>query len=73
MSRSAAVKQKSENTVVRYLRDTRAELSKVTWPTREEGTRLTVIVTIVTIIAGISLYGIDLLFGSLIGLLLNAV
>ena len=73
MSRSAAVKQKSENAVVRYIRETRAELSKVTWPTREEGTRLTLIVTVVTIIAGIALYGIDLLFGSLISLLLNAV
>ena len=73
MSRSAAVKQKSENAVVRYFRETRAELSKVTWPTREEGTRLTLIVTVVTIIAGIALYGIDLLFGSLISLLLNAV
>ena len=72
MSRSAAVKQ-NDNALVRYLRETRAELSKVTWPTREEGTRLTIIVTIVTIIAGIALYGIDLIFGSLIGLILNAV
>ena len=70
MSRSAAVK--SDNALVKYLRDTRAELSKVTWPTREEGMRLTGIVVAATIVSGIALFGIDYLFGSLIGLLISS-
>lgn len=32
------------NRVVRYFRETRGELRKVTWPTREESWRLTLIV-----------------------------
>jgi len=70
MSRSATVK--SDNPLVKYFRDTRAELGKVTWPTREEGMRLTGIVVVATIISGIALFGIDYLFGSLIGLLIRS-
>jgi len=39
--------------VVRYLRETRAELRKVSWPSREEGWNLTLIVLATT--AGMSL------------------
>lgn len=34
--------------MVRYFRETRGELRKVTWPTREEAWRLTLIVLAVT-------------------------
>ncbi|HRJ41855.1 MAG: preprotein translocase subunit SecE [Caldilineaceae bacterium] len=61
----------SENAIVRYVRDTRAELSKVTWPTREEGTRLTVVVLIVTFAAAIFLFSFDSLFSYLITLFLQ--
>ncbi len=40
---------KSVNPVVKYLRETRAELSKVTWPTRDEWIRLSGIVLAVTV------------------------
>lgn len=72
MSRSATSKAKSENRLVRYLRDTRAEVAKVTWPTREEGIRLTWVVFVVTIISAIVLFGIDTLFGSLISLIISS-
>ena len=72
MSRSASAKTKSENALVRYFRDTRAEVAKVTWPTREEGIRLTWVVLIVTVISAIVLFGIDLLFSSIIALLIQA-
>jgi preprotein translocase subunit SecE len=70
MSRSATAKP--ENGLVRYFKDTRAEISKVTWPTREEGTRLTYIVLIVTTISAIVLLGVDSFFGLVIALLLRA-
>ncbi len=41
-------KEKSESGLSRYLRETRGEMRKVTWPTREEGQRLTLIVLAVT-------------------------
>lgn len=72
MSRPTATKGRSENALIRYLKDTRAEVAKVTWPTREEGLRLTGLVVVVTIISGIALFGIDYVFGTLISLLIQA-
>jgi preprotein translocase subunit SecE len=71
MSRSASVKPKPENALVRYFKDTRAEVSKVTWPTREEGLRLTWVVLIVTAISAIVLFSVDSLFSLIIALLLQ--
>jgi preprotein translocase subunit SecE len=67
MGRSASLRE--ENAIVRYFKDTRAELAKVTWPTREEGLRLTWVVLVVTILATIVIFSIDFLFGLLIRLL----
>ncbi len=40
---------KKVNPVTKYLRETRAEIAKVTWPTREEWLRLSGIVLAVTL------------------------
>lgn len=70
MSRSSSV-QKSDNALVRYLKDTRAELAKVTWPTREEGIRLTLVVLAVTAVSAVVLFAVDTFFGYLITLILQ--
>lgn len=70
MSRSTFV-PRSDNAIVRYFKETRAEIGKVTWPTREEGTRLTVVVLIVTTIAALVLFAVDSLFSYLITLFLQ--
>ncbi len=57
---------KKENAIVRYLRDTLRELKKVSWPTREEATRLTAAVLFVTILMAIFLAVFDALFGILL-------
>ncbi len=62
---------KTENALVRYFRDTRAEIAKVTWPTREEGMRLTWVVTVVTVVAAIVLFGIDSLFSLIVTLIIG--
>jgi preprotein translocase subunit SecE len=64
---------KPENALVRYFRDTRAEISKVTWPTREEGIRLTWVVTVVTLISAIVLFGIDAMFSFIVALLIRVI
>ena len=46
-----------ENRVVHYFRETRAELRKVVWPTREEAINLTVVV-VVTIVAMSAFFGV---------------
>jgi preprotein translocase subunit SecE len=70
MSRTTVVKP--DNVLVRYFKDTRAELSKVTWPTREEGLRLTSVVLVVTTFSAIVLFIVDSFFSFVIALLLQA-
>lgn len=67
-----AAKQQS-NPVIRYLREVRGELRKVTWPTRDEAWRLTGIVLVVTILFAIFLWAFDSLFSSAVDLLVQQV
>ncbi|MHB1414637.1 MAG: preprotein translocase subunit SecE, partial [Chloroflexota bacterium] len=62
----------ADGRVRRFVRETRSELKKVVWPTREEAINLTIIVIVVSIAVGIVLGGVDyvfkLLFEFLVGL-----
>ncbi|MCX7707014.1 MAG: preprotein translocase subunit SecE [Anaerolineae bacterium] len=60
-----------DNRLVRYFKETRAELRKVTWPTRQEATNLTLIVLAVTVAMAIFLGAVDLLFAAIIKLLIS--
>lgn len=60
-----------DNRVVRYLRETRAELRKVVWPSRKEATRLSAIVAGVTVGMSAFLGAVDLLFSRLIALVVR--
>ena len=46
-----------ENRIAQYIRETRAELRKVVWPTREEATNLTIIV-VGTIVVMSAFFGV---------------
>ena len=48
--------------VPKWIRDIISELKKVTWPTREETTRLTVAVVVVSVVIGMALGGVDIGF-----------
>jgi preprotein translocase subunit SecE len=50
------------NAIVRFYRETRAELRKVTWPTRQEAINLTVIVLVVVFSMSVFLGVLDYLF-----------
>ena len=52
---------------VAFLQETASELRKSTWPSREEVTRLTVIVMVLAIIAGFFLGGLDRIFSEVFG------
>lgn len=67
----AKVSAKNDNPIVRYLRETRAELSKVSWPSRQEAVNLTIVV-LVTVVASSALLGaFDLLFTEMFALILG--
>ena len=60
---------RSANPVIRYFQETSDELRKVTWPTRKQALRLTIIV-LATMLAFMIFLGLfDLLFQQLAGLL----
>ncbi|MFN2188961.1 MAG: preprotein translocase subunit SecE [Candidatus Promineifilaceae bacterium] len=61
------------NPVTKYFQETRGELRKVTWPTRQESQRLTAIVLGVTALMAIFLGLLDLIFSSAIESLVRLV
>ena len=63
MAKSKSEKNPGQpNAVVRYMRETRGEIRKVTWPTRQESWRLTAIVLAVTIATAAFLWLFDFIF-----------
>jgi preprotein translocase subunit SecE len=61
---------KRGNIVAGFFSEVREELQKVTWPTRQDTLRLTLMVIGVSVIAGLFLGGIDYVFTQLTGLIL---
>lgn len=62
---------KQVNPVSRYLRETRGELRKVTWPTRQESWRLTAIVVAVSIFMSFFLWFWDFIFSQSIQFIIS--
>lgn len=67
----ALVNEKQEGGLQRWLRETRGELRKVTWPTREEALRLTYVVIGLSVVMGAVLGGVDFILNSLYTLVLR--
>jgi preprotein translocase subunit SecE len=51
---------------INFLKDTKAELKKVTWPSRNEVTSTTIVVVIATVFFGFYLFFMDVIFSWLI-------
>ncbi|MWP61017.1 preprotein translocase subunit SecE [Gilliamella sp. Pas-s25] len=49
-----------------FLQESRKELRKVVWPTRKETGQTTLLIAVITIIVGLSLWGMDSLFRSIV-------
>ena len=60
-----------ENRIMQYIRETRAELRKVVWPTREEGINLTAIVVGTIVVMSVFFGTVDYLLTQLFRLLIN--
>lgn len=70
-NRLAKASVKKENPIVKYFKETRAELRKVSWPTRQEALNLTLIVVAFTIFMAALLGIIDYIFAWVFGLILK--
>jgi preprotein translocase subunit SecE len=55
-------REQQENVIARTFRETRNELRKVVWPTREETTRLTIVVIAISVTIGLLLFVGDSIF-----------
>ena len=64
---------RSENALVRMWRDSRAEIRKIVWPSREETTRLTIVVVLLSALISVLLFAADSIFALLLTLLQRAV
>lgn len=70
--RAPAQRLKSERTKpLQFVREVRAELKKVSWPTREEVRRYSIIVLIALIVFTGFVFAIDLLFERLFTFIIN--
>ena len=63
--------RKQKNAIQRFYTETRGELRKVTWPTRDEATNLTIITLIVVGVMSFFLGSLDYLFNKLFALFLG--
>ena len=68
---NAETSSRQPNAVVRYFREVRGELLKVTWPTREESWRLTLIVLAATLLFSVFLWVFDTAFSNGVQTLLD--
>ncbi len=67
MGKSLVVRRRRPNfRIFKFFKEVQTELSRVTFPTREEGIRLTSVVMVVTLVAAASLYVLDLFFSYVI-------
>jgi len=55
---------------IRFLKEAVAELKKVVWPTKEQLVRLTIVVIVVSVSAGLLIGGLDYIFTKLLALIL---
>ena len=58
-------------TPVSFLRETQEELKKVTWPSRDEVIRLTLVVIAVSVIVGVFVGGLDFVFTTLLQMIIK--
>ncbi|MCL4472908.1 MAG: preprotein translocase subunit SecE [Actinobacteria bacterium] len=61
-------KAKEKKGAVQFLREVRVEMSKVTWPSREELIQSTIVVLIAVAISGVFIAILDAIFSRLVGL-----
>ena len=65
-----AVKNFTAN-VAKFCRDTRSELKKVVWPSKEDPRKNASVVLVVVLIAAAVLFVLDAIFGGILGLIIG--
>jgi preprotein translocase subunit SecE len=71
MAKTEARRVKKDNFIIAYLKETRAELRKVHWPTQQEARTLTLVVMGVTVSMAALLGFLDFIFDRLLNGIVN--
>ena len=64
-------KKKKTNKIVKWFRDMRAELKKVTWPSKKQVVNNTLVVLVVVVIVAIVLWGFDALASAIVDVIFS--
>ena len=70
----ARAKDAVKNTAARmakFFRDTKSELKKVVWPSREDTKKNTIVVLVVVVLSAAVLFVMDAIFGGILGLVIG--
>ena len=67
----AAVKNFGNN-VAKFFRDSKSELKKVVWPSKEDVKTNTIVVLVTVAIAAVVMIALDAIFGGVLGLIIGA-
>ena len=58
--------------VSKFFRDTKSELKKVVWPSKEDTKTNTIVVLVTVAIAAVVMIALDAIFGGILGLIIGA-
>ena len=70
----ARAKDAVKNTAARmakFFRDTKSELKKVVWPSREDTKKNTIVVLVVVVLSAAVLFVLDAIFGGILSLVIG--
>jgi preprotein translocase subunit SecE len=71
MTKTEARRTKKDNFIINYLKETRAEIRKVHWPSQQEARTLTIVVLAVTVGMAAFLGFLDYVFDRLVAGIIN--
>lgn len=58
--------------IAKFFRDTKSELKKVVWPSKEDTKTNTIVVIVTVAIAAVVMIALDAIFGGILGLIIGA-
>ena len=72
VARAKAAVKNFGTKVAKFFRDTKSELKKVVWPSKEDTKQNTIVVLVTVAIAAVVMILLDAIFGGILGLIIGA-
>ena len=73
VAKRAAAKPGEKRGLMKFLRDVRIEMGKVTWPTRKDLMQSTLVVLVAVAIATVYCFGLDTVFAKTVDVILSVI